>query len=201
MFLRARGLPLHRAEDLTQEFFLQFLQRDWLQKADRERGRFRNFILRLLVWFVADQGPKRSPAQRRFEQNIVSVQTLLTDEDRAFEPSTGDTPEIAFMKQWAATLVDKVKRQLRELYQVEGRQVWFDIFASRHFSGESGEQLTQEELATKFGMNRNAIRKALDQVQKRFDRLLRAEIRDEIGEEAEIDREITELLGLLEGRW
>src|SRR5262245_54823363 len=75
VFLRARGLPLHRAEDVTQEFFLQFLQRDWLQKADRERGRFRNFLLRLLVWFVADQGPKRSPAQRRFEQNIVSVQT------------------------------------------------------------------------------------------------------------------------------
>lgn len=34
-FVRAKGYPLHVAEDLTQEFFLRFLERDWLQKKER----------------------------------------------------------------------------------------------------------------------------------------------------------------------
>src|SRR5438552_4149470 len=53
-FLRARGYRLHEAEDLTQAFFLRFLERDWILKVDPQKGRFRTFLLTLLVRFVAD---------------------------------------------------------------------------------------------------------------------------------------------------
>ena len=43
-FLRARGRPLHHAEDLTQEFFLRLLEHKWLDKADSQRGRFRTYL-------------------------------------------------------------------------------------------------------------------------------------------------------------
>jgi DNA-directed RNA polymerase specialized sigma24 family protein len=200
VFLRARGLRLHHAEDLTQGFFLKFLEHDWLQKADPARGRFRNYLLRLLVWFIADQRPKRSSAQRRFEQNVVSVQTLITDDERSFEPSTDETPESAFMKQWAASLVEKVRNQLRDRYRAGGREHWYEVFAARHFPETPGDRPSQDALATKHGLDRNEVRKILAQVQNRFDRLLRAEVRDEGGDEAEIEQELAELLSLLERR-
>lgn len=62
-FLRAKGYPLHRAEDLTQEFFLRFCQRGWIEPADPQRGRFRTFLLTILTRFLADQGTERAPRQ------------------------------------------------------------------------------------------------------------------------------------------
>src|SRR5262249_40046787 len=65
-YLRARGYPLHKAEDLTQDFLLRFWSRDLLQKADPRRGKFRTFLLAVLRNFLSDQGP-RAPLQHRFE--------------------------------------------------------------------------------------------------------------------------------------
>ena len=36
-FLRAKRYPFHRAEDLTQEFFLRFYERGWIARADQQR--------------------------------------------------------------------------------------------------------------------------------------------------------------------
>ena len=63
-FLRAHGHPTHHAEDLTQEFFLRFCERDWIRRADPQRGRFRTFLLSVLKRFLSDQGPGRSPLQK-----------------------------------------------------------------------------------------------------------------------------------------
>src|SRR4051812_15632506 len=65
-FLRARGHPVHEAEDLTQAFFARAFERDWLRRADPARGRFRTFLLAVLARFVADQGPKRASRQQGF---------------------------------------------------------------------------------------------------------------------------------------
>src|SRR6185503_20014817 len=44
-YLRRRGHGEHDAQDLTQGFFAQLLDRGSIQKADREKGRFRSFLL------------------------------------------------------------------------------------------------------------------------------------------------------------
>src|SRR5437879_692250 len=44
-YVRRRGYETHDAQDLTQGFFAQFLEKNYLQRADRERGRFRTFLL------------------------------------------------------------------------------------------------------------------------------------------------------------
>jgi DNA-directed RNA polymerase specialized sigma24 family protein len=105
-FLRARGLPLHEAEDVTQDFFARFLERDWLKRADQTRGRFRTFLLTLLNRFVSDRGARRAPRQEVFDRTIVSVHSLLGDAERTYEPADGETPEAIFMRQWAESLVD-----------------------------------------------------------------------------------------------
>ena len=47
-YLRSMGLGNEQAKDLTQGFFTEkVLGQDLVQKADREKGRFRNFLLRI----------------------------------------------------------------------------------------------------------------------------------------------------------
>lgn len=191
-FLRARGLPLHRAEDLAQEFFLKVLERDWLQRADQNRGRFRNFLLKVLVRFVADQGPARAPRQQAFEQQAVSIHAMLGEEEKSFEPPAGASPEAIFMRHWAQAVIAGVLDHLRQLYASSNRQSWFELFIAVR-----QEDATQESLGQRFGMTRDQVRYAIDQVEKRFRRLLLAEVRDQVYEENEVEDEVGELLDLL----
>jgi len=197
-FLRAGGHGLHAAEDLTQEFFTRFIERDWLRRADPERGRFRTFLLTILVRFLSDLGDRRAPRQQVFERRFVSVESLLRDEDRRYEPPSGETAEAIFMRQWAAALVAEVRRRLRKLCADRDRADWYDVFAAAHgIDGDAGA--TQQALADRFAMTRDQVRYALEQVQRWFVVLLRAEVRDHVDCDADVGDEIRELLALLQG--
>ena len=58
----------------------------------------------------------------------------------------------------------------------------------------SSAQPTPEELVARFGVSRDKVRYALERVKKRHERLLRQEVRDQVGSEAEIEQELRELL-------
>src|SRR5690349_1849025 len=70
-YLRRRGHPADQAQDFTQEFFMRVLEGRYLDRADRERGRFRSFILTSLKFFVADQ-EDRQRARKRGGRALVS---------------------------------------------------------------------------------------------------------------------------------
>src|SRR6187549_1848902 len=57
-FLRRRGHSADDASDLTQDFFRALLEKDYLGDADRERGRFRSFLLTAVSRFAAKERDK-----------------------------------------------------------------------------------------------------------------------------------------------
>lgn len=196
-YLRARGKPLQDAEDLTQEFFLRFVERDWLAPLDPSRGRFRSFLLTLLSRFVADQSPKRAPRQNSFEQRLVPITALMGEKDRTFEPSDTETPEEVFMRQWARAVIRNIRRRLRIWCEDSGRPDWYRVFAAFNLDGGLGPRVTQEEVARKLGLTRDQVRYALQRTEEQFVGLLRAEIADQVGSSADTGEEIQELERLL----
>lgn len=196
-FVRARGFSQHRAEDLTQEFFLRLVEREWLERADPQRGRFRTFLLTVLTRFLSDQSPGRAPRQGVFDERLVSIQCLLSDAEKNYDPPVDETPESIFMRQWAVALVAHVLQRLRLFYDEQGNPRWYEVFAATYeLTGFHG-RVSQEELSKRFGLTRDQVRYALDLTQKRFEHFLREEVRDQVGSESEIDNEVLELMALL----
>src|SRR5438046_9029525 len=54
-FLRRQGLPPEEAEDITQGFFAQLLERRSLDAVRKEKGRLRSYLLGGLKMFLADE--------------------------------------------------------------------------------------------------------------------------------------------------
>lgn len=195
-FIRAKGYPSHRAEDLTQEFILQLTQRDWLRRADPRRGRLRNYILRILTRFLSDQSPARLPRQQAFERKFVEVSTLITDDDRCFEPPAGQTADEIFDQRWAASVVQSVLVLLKESYEAQDRGSWYELFAEGSTRQPGDRPPTQHELATRFRITRDKVRYARQQVQTRFQQLLAAEVQCQVGDAVNVDAEVREILQL-----
>ncbi len=196
-FIRRRGFESGAAEDLTQQFFLNLLERDWVARADQGRGRFRTFLLTVLTRFLADQGPRRATRQKAFDGHMVNVSALVNDQDRTFTPPDGTTPEELFMRQWALALVDDVKRELEAWCRERGRVAWYAIFEAHHFPPSVDKHPSQEELAHRFGCSRDQVRYAIEQTDRQFARLFRAAVREQVDSEEHVEMEIREIEKLL----
>jgi RNA polymerase sigma-70 factor (ECF subfamily) len=196
-FLRARGYPLQRAEDLTQEFFLRFYEREWIERADPQRGRFRTFLLSILTRFLADQGAERAPRQQLFDDRLVTISALLGDSDRAFEPPDNHTPEEVFMHQWAQAVIAHVQRRL-EIWCIDrGRPDWYTMFCRAYLPSPNSPRTTQQSLADQLHRTRDQVRYGLEEVHRQFVEFLRAEVGDQVGPADDLDIQIRELESLL----
>ncbi len=54
-YIRRQDAPQVDSQDLTQQFFVHVLPTDLLAAADRQRGRFRAFLLTALKNFLANE--------------------------------------------------------------------------------------------------------------------------------------------------
>jgi DNA-directed RNA polymerase specialized sigma24 family protein len=196
-FLRAKGYPLHRAEDLTQEFFLQFFHRDWIRRADQERGRFRTFLLTILTRFLADQSTARAPRQISFETQLVTISALVGDTERTFEPPDNRTPEELFMHQWAVAVIANVRRHVESWCSLRGRPDWHLMFCETYFPAAGSPRITQQALADRLHVSRDQVRYGLEEVHRQFIEFLRAEVADQVGPDGDLDTEIRDLQTLL----
>ena len=54
-FVRRQGHSPHDAQDLTQEFFARLLEKNYLEAVEREKGKFRSFLLASVKHFLANE--------------------------------------------------------------------------------------------------------------------------------------------------
>src|SRR5688500_3611021 len=72
-FIRRRGYSPEDARDLAQEFFATLLEKGYLADADRERGRFRAFLLTAISRFVGKQREKAAAKKRGGGRPVLSI--------------------------------------------------------------------------------------------------------------------------------
>ena len=124
-FIRSQRVDSDRAKDLTQGFFIHFLERKLVRKVDREKGRFRTFLLACLRNYLTDEA-RREGAQKRGGKMVV----VPIDEDDAEErygalPATDPAPEVLFDKMWAASVIEQARQNLEHDYERRGRGKMF----------------------------------------------------------------------------
>jgi hypothetical protein len=195
-FLRRKYPTATDCEELTQLFFLTLVSKGWLARAGQKRGHFRDLLKRILQRFAFDK-VVRAPEQTKFEQRFVSIHSLMADSDRAYEPPDKETPEEAFDRDRKTALLQMVRRNLEAHYATANdpkERQRFAIFAALHLTEGDAPPPTQEAIAKQFGLTRDQVRHAIEVVKRRYLRLLRQEIRDQVGADVDIEEEIRKLL-------
>jgi hypothetical protein len=191
-FICSRGHQAADADDLTQQFFLGLLEKDWnwLQRADPDRGRFRALLLKVLKDFLCDQGP-RAHKQWHFERGQVS----LSAAERGYQPTADVLPEVEFDRQWPCELTRKVLADLERSSHTLEERAGHQLLLARQYSERSAGHPSREQVAANHGLTVHKVRRAEETVRKRFVRLLRMEIREQVSSEEELDEVRQEIPG------
>jgi RNA polymerase sigma factor (sigma-70 family) len=196
-YVRRLGHSPEDAQDLTQEFFLRLLQKDYLQAVAREKGRFRAFLIVALKRFLANEWDRARARKRGGGKTPLSLDAAAAEKRYAIEPATGLSADRIYERRWALTLLDEVMARLREEFLRAGKAAEFEGLKVFLTAGKG--VVPYAEVALKMGMTEGALRVAVHRVRRRFRELFREQIAHTVGSPEEIDEEVHHLLGVLSG--
>ena len=192
-YVRRRGPP--NAQDLTQEFFARLLQQNWLAQADRDRGRFRTFLLAALSHFLANEWDKARAQKRGGTIQFVPLQLDSAETRYGQEPADPVTPEQCFERRWALALLDEVLNRLRHEQVAAGAGGLYDTLKPCLVGTRQAQPYAA--LAAKLGMTEGAVKVAVHRLRQRYRQLLREEIANTVVTSAEADEEMHHLFSVL----
>ena len=193
-YVRRRGHTEDDAKDLTQEFFARLLKHKYLQFVDRNRGRFRSFLLSSLKHFIINEWNKARREKRGGGQQLISLDAEETETRFRAEPADDQSPDKAFDRRWALVLLDRVLDHLRDEYTSVGQA---QVFEELKFTltGEEGEG-SYAEIGQRLGITEGNLKQKVYRLRKRYRELLREEIAQTVNIEA-IDEEMRHLFAAL----
>jgi RNA polymerase sigma-70 factor (ECF subfamily) len=192
-FVRRQGRSTHDAQDLTQEFFARLLARNWIAQADQSRGRFRSFLLVVLKRFLAGEWERAQAQKRAADRPHLPLEDAETRYLRA--PVANGTPEEAFDKHWALTLIERTLQELRAEYERDGRGLVFETLKSCLTTAPDARPYA--ELAAALGLSEGAVKVAVHRLRDRYREKLRAEIAQTVESPSEVDGEMRHLMRVL----
>ena len=193
-FARRNGHSPEESEDLTQGFFAIVLEKSYFHSADRQRGRFRTFIMAAFQNFLRNGRAYRLCAKRGGLYRFVSLDTETAEIDYSRETFRPDTAAVLFDRTWAVTLVGTALNELRTEFSRAGKALQFSILEP--FFTNPGE-ISYADAAEALVLSEAAVRVAVHRARTRYGKLLRKVVAATVTNESEIDDELRYLLAVL----
>jgi RNA polymerase sigma-70 factor (ECF subfamily) len=197
LFLRRQGSNPGDAEDLTQGFFAHLIESRAYARADRDKGRFRSFMLGALKHFLA-HARAHDRAQKRGGGMVLApldTASIAEADARAAGPSSW-TPEHVYDREWAETLLRQALDRLAEECALAGKDELFEQLNS-HLLGSSEAAVPYEELSARLGRPTATLRSDVARLRSRYRAILREEVGGTVADASEVDAELRHLCEVL----
>jgi len=194
-YVRRKGYSVADAQDLTQEFFARFLEKNYLGSVDRRKGKFRSFLLASLENFLAKEWTRAHRLKRGGGQTIIAWDGCDPEERYRLEPADHATAEKIYERRWALTVLENAMAALEADYKNAGKQALF--LELRPFISGDDADVSYPDLAGRFGMTEGAVRVAVHRLRERYGQSVRAEITRIVQRPDEIEEELQHLFAAL----
>lgn len=190
-YIRRKNGDREAAKDHTQGFFAALLERDALQGITPRGGKFRSYLLTVLRNYLADASDRAQALKRGGGKVVAGIDLEAVDLEAEVLSASNVTPEEAFRKEWAMSVIGKALAVVRAEYGASGRGREFEAFC-RHLS-YSGELPTYAELAIALGVTESDVRNRLHAARSRYAEAIRDVLRAATSTEAEAEEELRDL--------
>ena len=184
-YLRAKGYANEQAKDLVQGFFTEkVIDQQVVRLADRDKGKFRNFLLVALRNYTLNIHKK--------DKQVSSVSL----DHPGIEPCCDQDAEMSFNRAWAETLLDRVLKDLKLECDRKGRTTHWALFHEWLVVPMlEQDKASMKDLCAKYDLaNAAQAYKIIFRIKERFRSLLREKLGSLVGTDADIDVEIGEFI-------
>jgi RNA polymerase sigma-70 factor (ECF subfamily) len=194
-FVRRQGQSHEDALDRTQAYFTTLLEKDYLAGLSPSQGRFRSFLLISVRNFLANAWDHERAKKRGGDSPRISFDEPAVRAHAESGALGGSSPEAAFERSWARTVVRRAMERLDAEFRAAGQQERF-----RQLRGflDDPDARPYADVAEELGVGVGGVKSMVRRLRIRFGAALRAEVAQTVGERDDVDHELRHLLQVLE---
>jgi len=189
-FLRKEGYGSEDAQDLTQGFFADLIVTRTFARADREKGRFRSFLLGALRHFIAHARDRGQDLKRGGGMILVKWddKTIAEAEAQVARASKWQADDI-YDREWAASLLRQALDRLAQECALAGKAELF-TYLKPYLAATEESIIPYEEVARRSHRPVATLRSDAARLRRRYRAILREEVRSTLVEAREVDEEL-----------
>lgn len=187
------------AQDLTQGFFAELLERDLLSRFDPAKSRLRTYLRLCADSFALNEIKAASRKKRGAEFTHVALDFSAAEDElrtQAIDPAAIPSPESLeefFEKEWIRSLFSSAVAELQELSKSRGKEKAFALFEAYDLDGE--ENISYADLAARHGLPLTDVNNQIAWARREFRRIATEQLYALCGSEEEFAREAKMLFG------
>ena len=199
-YIRLRwNRPAEEAQDLTQGFFVEVLERGLLENFDAKKGRLRTYLRVCVDSFVSNQDKAGRRQKRGGNIAHVALDFAAAEEElggAVMDPAAIPSPESLeefFEKEWLRSLFSLAVEELREFCNARQRERTFRLFEAYDLDGN--DNISYDQLARDYAIPMTDVTNALAWARREFRRIALERLRELCGSEEEFQREARATFG------
>jgi RNA polymerase sigma factor (sigma-70 family) len=193
-YIRREGYGDAEAKDLTQEFFLCLIERDFLRHLRHQQGKFRSFLLTFLKHFLQEERGK-ARAQKRGGHVVFVPLGGIDEVGYLEEPVDKLSPDQVYERRWAQALLQKALKRLEDEHAALGKADLFETL--KDFQPRTPGAPSYAEIGARFGITEAAVKSSMQRLRQRHREILREEIARTVMRPEEIEEEMRYLRQVL----
>jgi RNA polymerase sigma factor (sigma-70 family) len=193
-YIRLRwNRPAEEAQDLTQGFFVEVLERGLLKKFDAKKSRLRTYLRVCVDSFVSNEDKAGRRQKRGGNIAHVALDFGAAEEElggAVIDPAAIPSPESLeefFENEWLRSLFSLAVEELREFCNARQRERTFRLFEAYDLEGH--DKISYEQLAKDYAIRVTDVTNALAWARREFRRIALERLRELCGSEEEFQRE------------
>jgi RNA polymerase sigma-70 factor (ECF subfamily) len=189
-FLRRQGYEPEDARDLTQGFFADLIETRAYAHADREKGRFRSFLLGALKHFIADARDRADALKRGGGMSLVTLDNnAIAEAEAQIGRATKWQADNVYDREWAASLLRQALDRITQECALAGKSGLFG-YLKPYLSAAEDSAIPYEEMARRSHRPVTTLRSDVARLRARYRAVLREEVRGTLLEAANVDEEL-----------
>ncbi len=190
-YVRRQGFDVHTAQDLTQQFFAKLVEKNYLSATDRQRGRFRWFLLSAFKCFLANEWDRVRALKRGGGQRPLSLEQMTAEERYRAEPVETLSADLIYDRRWALDLLARARQRLEQEYVDGGKAPRYETL--KHYLPGGSPTGSQADAGARLGLNENAVKQEVHRMKRRLGELIRDEVAQTVATPEEVDDELRHL--------
>lgn len=197
-YLRRKGNPPENAADYVQSFFVELIDKQYLESVSPDKGRFRWFLMSAIKRFVAKQVEKQLAQKRGGALQVFSIDVDNAEQRYQLEPTDGWTAEKLFDRRWALEVLRQALDQLKTQFHENGKAELFQELQST-LTGIQISQSQYEEIGDRLSMSPGAVKVAALRLREKYRKTMQEIVRQTIVDSKTVEDELEHLLTALRG--
>ena len=191
--------PADAAQDLTQGFFAELLERELLDNFDPKKSRLRTYLRICVDSFVMNEDKAGRRQKRGGSIPHIALDFAAAEDEfgaTVMDPASIPSPESLeefFEKEWVRSLFTLAVEDLRELCEQRERTRSFRLFEA--YDLEGSEKISYEQLSNDYGLPVTDVTNALAWARREFRKIALDRLRELCGSEEEFHREARAAFG------